>query len=183
MLQNLINFILGLFGGGRKRDYLSECKPMRRWPDQNGILCLDEAGDELIGAVLRDASRQWFESGSPWPALTVTDPLPGMPVVMIRWGKFDRNLSGSAFAWTDVRLAEDGLTIISASILLDEESRQMKVNPKMLQSAIAHELGHVLGLRHSSNSADLMYQGGVVAGKAVSEADRRTLRMLYDNRG
>ncbi len=49
-----------------------------------------------------------------------------------------------------------------------------------LQSAIAHELGHVLGLAHGSNPASLMYPtGGTGAIRSPHAEDRSALGAIY----
>lgn len=58
-------------------------------------------------------------------------------------------------------------------------NRSLVVDAEFLQILVAHEMGHALGiLSHSPDSGDLMW-GGPLDAPDLSEADRVTLRSLY----
>jgi len=55
------------------------------------------------------------------------------------------------------------------------------IDTDLLELLVTHEMGHVMGiLAHSTSSGDMMW-GGIVATGELSDADRQTLRTLYQS--
>lgn len=68
--------------------------------------------------------------------------------------------------------------MVSAQIqVATHDSAGRPLPPAIIAGTTRHEIGHVLGLGHSSNPADVMYPESYST--VISEADRRTLRLLY----
>jgi predicted Zn-dependent protease len=51
--------------------------------------------------------------------------------------------------------------------------------PAVVRAAALHEVGHLLGLNHSPDSTDIMFEKATAATRDITRADRRTLHLLY----
>ncbi len=76
--------------------------------------------------------------------------------------------------WSNVR----GLRAISIQLVTRDPLDPTRVlDPRQVQLAAAHEMGHALGLSHSDSERDVMYPSNTAT--ALSAQDYRTMEALY----
>jgi len=91
--------------------------------------------------------------------------------VYVTWN--DRVLTGHELG-TTFRLTDRVGHIVSAHVILSTA-----VDVYAVQNAALHEAGHVLGLEHSTDRADIMAAASTGRQDHLSDADRATARLLY----
>jgi hypothetical protein len=91
--------------------------------------------------------------------------------VYVTWK--DRVITGRELG-TTFRLTDRVGHIVSAHVILSTS-----VDVYAVQNAALHEAGHVLGLEHSSDPADIMAAASNGRQDHLSDADRNTARLLY----
>lgn len=152
---------------------------IERWPDRLSVplhIWIDSS-NALSGAqsifpeAVRQAFAEWSTTGIPLRFAYVSRP--GDADVRVRWTDHLDRKTGSTTWRTDRTgwLTSSDITLathISDGHILD--SRGMR--------AIAlHEVGHALGLSHSSDGHDVM--APLVRVDGISDTDRNTIKLLY----
>lgn len=150
---------------------------IRRWGDGEDTIRYALDGNRpaewhpVFGDELREAVRRWV----PGPRRLVEVGDTALADVVVAWlPQFAFRRAGQTDLYWDHRGA-----IYRARVLLALRNERGEPLPREARVAVAmHELGHVFGLPHSADSADVMYEATRV--DAPSARDRRTLRLLYD---
>lgn len=155
-----------------------------RWPDGTGALTVrvpapDGVDAASARALQRQAAagiREW--QGRPLP-LTVTTSRSGPPAdVEVRWV---RALDGGRVGEATVRwqVGPRGAELAVMDFVLATHTPEGRpLDPGRLRLTAAHEMGHVLGLPHSDDPADVMYRFNTAT--RLTYRDFRTLEVLYD---
>ena len=153
---------------------------VRRWRDPaDGPLTIavvpsgDPAADSRISAVVSRALNAW-QDVAPGLRLMVADDTAGAAIVF----QVVDSLEGERAGQTDLRWTRDGpihgaritiaLTTKDGSALADDG----------IFAVASHEVGHSLGLPHSSEPLDVMFP--TTRTGYPTERDARSLRLLYE---
>jgi hypothetical protein len=122
--------------------------------------------------AVRNALERWTDAGI--PVRFAVDPDSTQAEVRFFWKvQFDIDRTGQ----TDLMWDQDG-HILSADVTIATfDSHGHPLTPEDIQVVTVHEMGHVLGLDHSSDSSDLMF--GSTRVRDLSPRDIRTALLLY----
>lgn len=154
---------------------------LRRWPDRPGepltvafvrdsLFNLAEGGDVAV----REAFRRWLELPLGLDVAFVEDTT--MAQVLVAWrDRFDP--SEKRTGQTTLEVSSTGaIQHARLSLALKDPTGRRLDRQAQLVTAM-HEVGHVLGLAHSGDAADLMFPAPRAA--TFSERDRRTVELIY----
>ena len=95
--------------------------------------------------------------------------------VHVRWReKFDIERSGQ----TDLTWNQDGQVLSGVMTIATHDHRGNPMGPEDVRVVTLHEIGHLMGLDHSTDSTDIMFP--VAKARDLSERDIRTARLLYE---
>lgn len=152
---------------------------VRRWPDQSGVplkVCLVEGGPadyrpRMTGFV-QDALSRWENTGMGVRFAAVSDT--NDADIVVRWiDHFGFERAGQ----TDLTWDQAGRVRKASISLALRTNTGFPLPDNALLSVAVHETGHALGLPHSADSNDVMYQATRTG--TLSERDRRTAQVLY----
>lgn len=153
---------------------------LARWPDRAGNplrvwvqpSARHEGFDSAIVPVVRRAFVEWADVGIPVPFTFVLDS--SVADVRVTWvDRFAESISGKTL-WAH----DDDWWIVEANIVLAVHHRGGEPLDSSAVRAIAlHEVGHLIGLDHTQDSANIMTPK--VRVKELSAADRATARLIY----
>jgi predicted Zn-dependent protease len=122
--------------------------------------------------AVRNAFERWQEAGVP-VRFSVGDDSAAAEVTF-RWKvQFDIDRTGQ----TDLTWDQDGRILSSVVTLATFDPHGHPLSPDDVRVVAIHEVGHLLGLDHSSDSTDIMFASTRV--RDLSPRDIRTARMLY----
>ena len=144
-------------------------KPLRVWVQPKTPTSDFSAG---FPEIVRTAFGEWMTTGIPLSFSFVPDS--SRADVHVTWiNRFDEQISGKTL-WAH----DDDWWIVEANIVLAVHHRGGEPLDSSAVRAIAlHEVGHLIGLDHTSDPANIMTPK--VRVKELSEADRATARLLY----
>jgi hypothetical protein len=153
---------------------------LARWPDRHGIplTVWIQPRSSVVGftsayiAKVRDAFREWDELHLPVSFAFVDDSADAD--VHVNWiDRFDEAISGRT-RWA----RDDDWAITDANIMLAVHHHQGdQLDDDAMRAMALHEIGHLLGLDHTTDSLSIMAPR--VRVRALSDADRATVRLLY----
>lgn len=153
-----------------------------RWEDPLGLTYrLEPDGGPvepaLFEELVEDAVAAWNATG-----LVHMRPAPdgAEPHFSLRWGAAASADDPGGFG-TDTSVAMTGRVEPGTFVAFDPDRPWLEAEGEgaSFAQAALHELGHVLGLGHSSWSAALMYGAREFAGTEIGPADRAGLEALY----
>jgi hypothetical protein len=128
--------------------------------------------DDAFAGRARDAFTEWQRAGIP-VRFTFTDDSAAADVHLTWIDHFDEPISGRTL-WT----RDDRWWITGASITLALHHQDgAPLDATAVRAIALHEVGHLLGLDHTSDVANVMTPR--VRVRDLSDADRATVRLLY----
>lgn len=143
--------------------------PVRVWIDEPVAL---GGWDDHFPASVREAFDGWVDAGIPMRFSYIRDS--ASADVHVRFlPKFPTGISGKTM-WTRT----DDWWLVSADIVLSlTHPSGGPVTPLQMRAIALHEVGHLLGLDHTGDLANIMSPR--VRVRDLSDADRATIRLLY----
>jgi hypothetical protein len=153
---------------------------MARWPDRIGqpLRVFVREGERLDGwnpdflPVVRDAFDTWTQAGIPVRfSFTADSALADIHVRFLE--HFTNGISGKT-VWS--RDANYWLVSSDIQLAIMHPAGGI-VTPPQMRAIALHEVGHLLGLDHASDSENIM--AARVRVRELSEADKATVRLLY----
>jgi predicted Zn-dependent protease len=153
---------------------------LARWPDRGGVpltVWIQPSSpvrdfSSIYVARVREAFREWDALNLPIHFTFVWDS--ASADVHVTWtDHFDEPISGRT-RWT----RDDDWAITDASITLAVHHHfGEQLDEDAMRAMALHEIGHLLGLDHTTDSLAIMAPR--VRVRSLSDADRATVRLLY----
>jgi hypothetical protein len=144
-------------------------KPLRVWVQPESKL---KDWSPTLAPIVRAAFVEWSETGIPVAFSFVTDS--SQADVHVTWiDKFDEPISGKTL-WAH----DEDWWIVEANIILAVHHRSGEIlDPAAVRAIALHEVGHLIGLDHTTDSTNIMTSR--VRVRELSPADRATAQLLY----
>lgn len=144
-------------------------QPLRVWVGEPVLL---SGWDEAFPASVRDAFDGWVEAGIPMRFTFVQDS--ASADVHVRFlPRFPTGISGKTM-WTRT----GDWWLVAADIVLSlTHPDGGNVTPLQMRAIALHEVGHLLGLDHTTELTNIM--SARVRVRDLSDEDRATIRLLY----
>jgi predicted Zn-dependent protease len=131
--------------------------------------------DAVYPDLARNAFGEWSEAGFPLRFTFIYDSVGAD--IRIRWKERFTPEEGQRIGVTE-RIHTSQFWIASARIeIANHDSAGRLLSAHMVAGILRHEIGHALGLNHSTDISSVMYRES--ASTIISPSDRATLRLLY----
>lgn len=148
-----------------------------RWPaNKLPLLVAPSMSNERLEAAIKDACDRWNRSIGQLYFVTV-DPIPGVPKEQRTAGILfvDPYIMGDTESrpHTALRFNEKH-EIVAAPIAVP-----LDVTDQKLRQILVHELGHTLGLPHSSDSFSVMFERAIQSATQIRPTDLDAVRKRY----
>jgi len=140
--------------------------PIRVWVESPRIL-----GDSTFDGAVRDAFSEWVDTGIPLRFRFVDKAADAE--VRVTWVTSLPNKTGS----TTWRSSRDGWLRFSEITLATHMTSGRSLDTRGVRAIALHEIGHMIGLSHSTDGHDIM--APLVRVGDLSSTDRATARLLY----
>jgi hypothetical protein len=143
-------------------------EPMRVWVQPSTLAGFDPANT----AIVRDAFTTWTDAGVPI-ALSFT-PDSARAEIHVTWvDRFESRMTGRT------RWAHDqhGWIVGGNIQLAIHQPNGTRVDADAVRAIARHEVGHLIGLDHTTDAANIM--SARITVPELSEADRATARLIY----
>jgi Matrixin len=121
--------------------------------------------------AVRSAFAEWATTGIPLRFAFVSSPHDAD--IRVRWTNHLDHKTGSTTWKTD----RTGWMIVSEITLATHVSGGQALDARGMRAIALHEVGHALGLSHSTSPADIM--AALVRVDGLSSPDRGTIKLLY----
>jgi len=131
--------------------------------------------DPTYPLAAEKAFEEWKQAGFPLRFDMVTDRVNAD--ILILWvDRFSAN-DGQQIGLTNKSRDQSGWLVSAEITIATHASDGEKLSPELIAGVARHEVGHALGLGHSTNTADVMYPQATTP--VISDSDRSTLHLLY----
>jgi hypothetical protein len=154
-----------------------------RWPDHlgNALRVYIEPTSELAAwspqypQLARDVFDEWSEAGFPLRFAFIFDS--SSADITIRWIDRFPDHDGQRIGVTERLQGSDYLIARARVDVAMRDSAGRQLTPVVVGGIIRHEVGHALGLNHSTDQSSVMYREAATT--VIGASDRATLRAIY----
>lgn len=156
---------------------------LTRWPSrQSEALRVWIDRDARVGnwdsrypVVVEHAFEEWREAGFPMIFDIVLDSAnTELKITFVSQLGPDQ---GRRIGVTRLLRDQNGWLVSAEVVIATQDSEGDPMPPSLIAGIARHEIGHALGLLHSTNPGDVMYPESTTS--VISAADRATLNLLY----